>query len=309
MTTEWYSFADENSSVDDVQIVAGGAENTANGAMVSYTGIGGVGTCDEWQPNTNYPVGTSVTYNGNIYTSVNDWNGSAGSPDQATWGWEPGGDCGSDEIFAGMGFDLRSNGSSYDLTGSSGISFYHKGPSCQLEIKQTAVTDYAYYSAPIPAHSSWTKVDLEWQDFAQPSDWGETVAWDPSDIQGFQWKRVATEGEVDEFQIDEVKILGLEFSTVYTSILNQNEKKEMDILIYPNPVNDWLNIKKLNGNYSLGALYGMDGRFYTSFNLINQSQYCVSLKGVKEGKYLLILNGNSGVTKSFVIVKAESGGF
>jgi hypothetical protein len=178
-----------------------------------------------------------------------------------------------------------------------------------LEIKQTAVTDYAYYRAQIPAHSSWTRVDLEWEDFAQPSDWGEAVAWDPSDIQSFQWKRVATEGEVDELWIDEVKILGLEFSPVYTSILNLNEQKEMDVLIYPNPVNDLLNIKKLNGNYSLGALYGMDGRFYTSFNLINQNQYCVSLEGIKEGKYLLVLNSNSGVTKSLVIVKAESDGF
>ena len=54
---------------------------------------GGDNECPLWQPNTNYPIGTVVTYNGNNYTSNNDWNGTAGAPDLANWGWISGGTC------------------------------------------------------------------------------------------------------------------------------------------------------------------------------------------------------------------------
>ncbi|AZQ64068.1 carbohydrate-binding protein [Flammeovirga pectinis] len=51
--------------------------------------------CTTWEPNTNYPVGTVVSYNGNNYTSNNEWNGTAGAPDIAIWGWNAGGSCSS----------------------------------------------------------------------------------------------------------------------------------------------------------------------------------------------------------------------
>lgn len=56
------------------------------------------GDCPEWQPNTNYKIGTVVKYRVNTYTSNNDWNGSAGDPYTAThsisgWGWTIGGEC------------------------------------------------------------------------------------------------------------------------------------------------------------------------------------------------------------------------
>ena len=54
--------------------------------------------CPAWQSNTNYPIGTVVSYNGATYTSTNDWTASAGDPftmihSTTGWGWKIGGDC------------------------------------------------------------------------------------------------------------------------------------------------------------------------------------------------------------------------
>jgi hypothetical protein len=46
MATNWYSLADENSSVAEVQMVTGGADDTSKGAMISYSGIGGGSACE-----------------------------------------------------------------------------------------------------------------------------------------------------------------------------------------------------------------------------------------------------------------------
>jgi hypothetical protein len=54
---------------------------------------GGTPSCPQWQDNTNYPIGTVVLYNGQTYTSNNDWTGTAGAPDNAIWGWDAGGVC------------------------------------------------------------------------------------------------------------------------------------------------------------------------------------------------------------------------
>lgn len=55
-------------------------------------------SCTVWQSGVNYPIGTVVTYNGNNYTSNNNWNGTAPDPYTAThsitgWGWNIGGTC------------------------------------------------------------------------------------------------------------------------------------------------------------------------------------------------------------------------
>ena len=56
--------------------------------------------CSTWQPSTNYRIGTVVSFNGETYTSTNDWTGSAGDPFTMThsstgWGWKVGGTCSS----------------------------------------------------------------------------------------------------------------------------------------------------------------------------------------------------------------------
>jgi hypothetical protein len=306
METNWYSFADENSTVSEVQVTAEGARNTSFGAMISYSGVQGASACEEWQSGTNYPIGTVVTYNGNAYTSTNDWNGTAGAPDQAQWGWEPGGDCGSGEIFAGMGFDMKGDASSYDLTGSSGISFYHKGPACQLEIKQSAVTDYAYYMANVPAHSYWTKVELKWTDFAQPADWGTSVPWDASDIVGFQWKKEASDGENDELWIDEVKIEGLIFETPFVSTsMNDAPDNSSELIVFPNPVVSELNISGLPPSCALVEVYSMDGKLLETINIENEESKKLDASCWDKGFYLIRIKMENNTSKCVKVFKVK----
>ena len=55
-------------------------------------------SCPTWQKGVNYQISTVVLYNGQTFTSNNDWNGSAGDPYTMThsttgWGWTIGGNC------------------------------------------------------------------------------------------------------------------------------------------------------------------------------------------------------------------------
>jgi len=83
-------------------VAAGTANITATSVDGSYSAVSVITvtapTCPTWQANTNYASGTVVTYNGQNYTSNNDWNGTAGDPYTAThsttgWGWVIGGSC------------------------------------------------------------------------------------------------------------------------------------------------------------------------------------------------------------------------
>lgn len=117
--------------------------------------------------------------------------------------------------FVAFGFDMKPDGTDYNLTGSSGISFYHKGEALHLQTLLSSITDYAHYQIQIPSHSNWTKVTLQWSDFDQPS-WGRSVTWNPSKITGFKWQKNGNTGDNGTIYIDEVKIEGLIFDTPLT---------------------------------------------------------------------------------------------
>lgn len=110
---KWESSNQNVVDIDDLGVVTGKSEGQAN---VTVTTIDGgfqdtavvsvvKPSCPEWQPNTNYPIGTVVSYNGETYTSTNDWNGGAGDPYTAThnisgWGWKIGGSCSYNSIIS-----------------------------------------------------------------------------------------------------------------------------------------------------------------------------------------------------------------
>ncbi|AZQ64146.1 M6 family metalloprotease domain-containing protein [Flammeovirga pectinis] len=139
--------------------------------------------------------------------------------------------------FVAFGFDMKSNSTDYNLTGSSGISFYHKGASLHLQTLLSSITDYAHYQVLIPSHSEWTKVTLQWSDFDQPS-WGRNVTWNSSKVTGFKWQKNGNTGDNGTIYIDEVKIEGLIFETplkpctstgiASLAILPQEQKVELN---------------------------------------------------------------------------------
>lgn len=141
---------------------------------------------------------TNVGANGTDYSSKINY-----SLNQGSLSYNP---------FVAFGFNFYENESNFDLSGSTGISFYHKGNGLHLQTLLSSISDYAHYQVVIPSHSEWTKVTLNWSDFEQPS-WGAIVNWDLSRVTGFKWQKNGNTGESGEIYIDEVKIEGLIFET------------------------------------------------------------------------------------------------
>ena len=110
--------------------------------------------------------------------------------------------------FVGMGLQMKDPAGAYDLTGSTGMSFWVKSQNpYYLEINLTSITDDGNYYILLPAATNWTKVTLNWSDFAQYS-WGVKKTWDLTLVSKFQWKVQSSDGTAGQLWVDEVKILG-----------------------------------------------------------------------------------------------------
>lgn len=132
--------------------------------------------------------------------------------------------------YAGMGFNILEDEGAYDFTGSTGITFYHKGSAATLEIGTSAISDYSYHVVEIQSHNSWTPVTIEWTNVQSPS-WGAGSGIDfydeklYSQITKFQWKVTSGSGE---FYIDEVTVIGktisvsLDHSTLEATLATAN---------------------------------------------------------------------------------------
>lgn len=113
--------------------------------------------------------------------------------------------------FVGMGLNFKpKEGQPFDMTGSTGISFWMKSDSkVYLEFETTEITDacdfYYYFEQTYP---EWTLIELTWSDFEQYS-WGKQVDWDLTKLTKCQWKVQEPDGETGKVWIDEVKILGV----------------------------------------------------------------------------------------------------
>jgi endo-1,4-beta-D-glucanase Y len=112
--------------------------------------------------------------------------------------------------YAGMGFNILEEEAAYDFSGSTGITFYHKGSAATLEIGTSVISDYSYHVVNVESHASWTPVTVEWENVSGPG-WGDGDNIDfvsqnlCSKITKFQWKVISGTGE---FYIDEVVLMG-----------------------------------------------------------------------------------------------------
>ncbi|MCQ2608573.1 MAG: glycosyl hydrolase family 8 [Bacteroidales bacterium] len=111
--------------------------------------------------------------------------------------------------YSGMGFNILDEGEPYDLTGSTGITFYHKGSAATLEVATPTTSDYSHHIYSVPSHANWTPVTVNWTDLTGPG-WGAGNSTDfnegklYSEVIKFQWKVVGS----GEFYIDEVTLIG-----------------------------------------------------------------------------------------------------
>lgn len=106
------------------------------------------------------------------------------------------------EPFVGLGFAMYSDETAYDLEGSTGISFYHKGDGVELQVILAGSSDEDQFTASVEAHTDWTWVTVSWDKFADPD-------WDASQVSKFQWKKEDVDNTSGEVWIDEVQINGL----------------------------------------------------------------------------------------------------
>jgi peptidoglycan/xylan/chitin deacetylase (PgdA/CDA1 family)/lysophospholipase L1-like esterase len=116
--------------------------------------------------------------------------------------------------FVGFGFNLNEPiGNTlipYDLTGSTGISFYHKGNPVSIQIGLSSVTDYNNYSySGIQVHEEWEKVTVFWNEFFQAS-WGAQVNFDPALVTQIQFQITPLSGSSGTIWIDQVQIEGID---------------------------------------------------------------------------------------------------
>lgn len=120
--------------------------------------------------------------------------------------------------YAGVGFNILNSENPLNCSGSTGISFYHKGNACILEAKTVTKrnANYSYQTYNIPAHEDWTLVNLTWEEIADDFITSGYV----TEVTGFQWKVVTGTGE---FWIDEVELIGRSFTPSSTNRVELTE--------------------------------------------------------------------------------------
>ncbi|HPY81797.1 MAG TPA: glycosyl hydrolase family 8, partial [Bacteroidales bacterium] len=114
--------------------------------------------------------------------------------------------------FVGIGTQLGAEDTPMDITGSTAISFYHKGSACVLEIhlpeNMGANANYDTYAYNVPAHTTWTKVEVPWIEFTQ-AGWGDAYTLDLTEVYKFQWKVTNTSNSTGELWLDNIVLEGL----------------------------------------------------------------------------------------------------
>lgn len=141
--------------------------------------------------------------------------------DRGQWLYEP---------FVGIGTTLNPEEEAKDLTGSTGISFWHKGNSCIVQPQFPTITDGGAYAKVVPESlNDWQFVTLTWDQFVQP-DWAKQVDFDLKIIDGFNWHikgESKTDNSSGEVWIDQVQIEGL-VPTAPTAITVAPTKKSFE---------------------------------------------------------------------------------
>jgi uncharacterized protein YjdB/endo-1,4-beta-D-glucanase Y len=110
--------------------------------------------------------------------------------------------------FVGMGFGFTNPLSAYDLSGTTGISFWVKSNKDYfVEINLTSITDDCNYFKKLAATATWTEVTLTWAELSQ-YNWGIQKPWDLKLLNQIQWKIQDADGTAGQVWIDDVRILG-----------------------------------------------------------------------------------------------------
>ena len=175
--------------------------------------------------------------------------------------------------FVGMGMNFKEKeGQAFDMTGSTGISFWMKSDSkVYLEIETTDIAknndacDFFHYFE--QAYLEWTLIELSWSDFEQYS-WGKQVDWDLAKLTKCQWKVQESDGETGKVWVDNVKILGVvldlpeivDYDELYTAIADAEAL--LDVAVVGNG----------DGNYPQSAVTMLTNAKTTAEGVVNNAE-------------------------------------
>ena len=112
---------------------------------------------------------------------------------------------------------------------------------------------------------------------------------------------VGSEGAFNINWIEFVPVSGSSLRIAETS-LPQNSG-DVRLNLYPNPVDDFLNVSGLSQNYSTLMLYSIDGRKQMNLALNNDEEVQLNISSLKSGIYFVRLIGKEGNTQVFRFVK------
>lgn len=106
---------------------------------------------------------------------------------------------------AAMQFDTKPNNGYYDLTGTEGISFWHKGPACVFKV-MTNNASWQGYTSYIDSSSVWRKVYLQWSNITAEPTMPPAISLDS--VKSFGWIVEQRYSNAQSLWIDEVKLEG-----------------------------------------------------------------------------------------------------
>ncbi|MFC2131811.1 LamG-like jellyroll fold domain-containing protein [Bacteroidota bacterium] len=117
-------------------------------------------------------------------------------------------------------------------------------------------------------------------------------------------------GKLDDIRFYNRALSDNEIQTLYQNDLTGIENKHWNVMddfsIYPNPANDFLNIRCNNDNGALSKISVLDclGNTIGTFNhnFIINSEYCVGISGLTAGVYFIIIQSGSKTT-SYKFIK------
>lgn len=171
--------------------------------------------------------------------------------------------------FVGMGMNFdKTEKVPFDMTGSTGISFWIKSDSqVYFEVEMVGIDDACDYYTYLPKYPEWTLVELSWDDLTQYT-WGKKVAWDLSLLTKCQWKVQEADGETGKVYVDEVKILGValdlpeivDYDELYTAIAEAETALEEAV------------VGTKDGNYPQKAVTALEGAVTVAKGVIDNAK-------------------------------------
>jgi hypothetical protein len=205
--------------------------------MYSYNMID---DCENIVLNTNNWQGSWYNYKDSYgQTTVTSGKTAGGEPGSTSGSYHASGylgtTSGTNYVYMGVGTTLDLGDTAVDLTQYKGLQFAAMGDgktSYTVKLKQTDITDSAYYMQTFSAPAGWTTFTLDFTSFSQPSWKTAGVPLHLDKINEIQWSFTG-EGQNYDFYLDDIQVYSQAATTPTPAYMPDLNK----VYVYPSLVN------------------------------------------------------------------------